>query len=409
MLLVPLACVSHEAVDSHWVTVARDEPGGFLGLAEGPIVVGSDVGHGPGAWQLDTDWHELPLEDEGDLWWAHAVGEVVWLVGDGGRVLRVERDRVTKRVVDSDVTLFGVWGDEDEVVVVGAGERGRSWRVGEAVTELTANADALFKVWGDGEQTWAVGDGVHRLEGDAWTRVADWGPLFTVHDGVAVGGLDAGLIVELEGGEWVDRSVVSPPLTGVFRRDGCGTVAVGRGGTVLVDGVVPVAGLPTPLDLHGVRVDPDCAIWVAGGALSTTPATHGFLAVLGAEAPTLDDPRTRRIEPPEVDPTDRFLSGSATCEDDIRAVRVVARGLATDAELILHGPDGFAARHTLSARSWEGQYAWTEWGVDLSIPADSPLECSAPSTYLFDVDGDCGVFGDATEPFSDCQAIPTEP
>ncbi|MCP4806931.1 MAG: hypothetical protein GY913_20935 [Proteobacteria bacterium] len=411
MWLLSLACVDPPDEGASWQIVARDQPGAFMGLAAGPALVGSDVGYGPAAWTLDDgDWRDLALGGEGDLWWAHEADGVVWAAGSGGRLLRIEGEDVTTRVLAPDVTLFGVWGTADEVWVVGTGSAARSWRVGaqadEVPEEIPVEAESLFKVWGSDEGVWAVGDGVFRWD-DGWVRESSAGPLFTVHSGVAVGGLDAALMLERDGSTWTDVSPAAPPLSGVFRRDGCPTAAVGRGGTVLVDGQVPAAGLPTVLDLHAVRVEEDCSIWVVGGALSSAPATHGVLAVLGGEpVPTLEDDRQRLVEPPDLDDDDHFISASATCEDDLRTVRVTAIGRPSNVTLGLHGPADYVETVEFEPVSWEGQYAWTEWGIDLAIPDDSPLECKADAFYVFDIENGCAALGAPDDSsLSDCQSL----
>ncbi len=286
MILALLACATDSGVEAapEWRLVARDEPGALLSLAAGPLVVGADARHGPAAWSLEGElWSELPLDTEGDLWWAASDSSGTWLVGEAGRVLRVEEDVVRRDVLGED-TLFGVWGDW----VVG--DSGLWEFDGEGWTRL--REDPLFKVWSDGDEAFAVGpEGrILRFDGSEWSA-EDSGTdellvSVTGNDGriVAVGGDAQGLVLERIDGGWVDISPEAvPPLAGVALETDC-MVVTGRSGTIRIDRgdgwEVLGIGTPTVLDLHDVQIDAD-GVWVVGGALAEDPMSHGIVGLYG--------------------------------------------------------------------------------------------------------------------------------
>lgn len=413
MLIALLACTGDQATvaaEPTWRTVARDEPGALLSFAEGPLVVGADAGHGPAAWQRDGEvWRELPLDEEGDLWWASTDSEGTWLAGAAGRVLRIEGDTVRRDIL-GDQTLFGVWGSW---VVGDSGlweHDGESWaRIRE---------EPLFKVWSDGDEAFAVGpgglilrhDGVDWSVEDSGTEEALVGVAGRGGRILAVGGDAQGLVLERVEGSWVDVSPeASPPLTGLaFGEDHA--VVAGRSGTIRIDRgegwELLGEGTPTVLDLHDVQIDAD-GIWVTGGALSTSPMTHGVVALYGTtEVPELDDPRAREIIEIDDSETGAFRSVSAACEDGVHTIVVEVGGRHDAGDLYLYGPADLVEGHELVGIEWHHQYVWSRLGATLEVVKDTKLDCDvSPVTWVAEVDGSCVVFGDDVEPHGDCVEI----
>ena len=404
VLLLACAEPSPEPVEASWHVVARDEPGALLSLADGPLVVGADAGHGPAAWRLEgSSWVELPLDEEGDVWWASTDRDGAWLVGSEGRVIRVEEERVTRSVFGED-TLFGV--DGSWVV----GDSGL-WTLGGEHLDPTP----LFKVWSDGDEAFAVGPGgvVLRHDGVEWTAEESGTDQLLVSvtgaEGrvVAVGGDAQGLVLERISGGWVDLSPEgAPPLAGVAL-DGETLVVAGRSGSVRIhdgSGWSFLGGAaPTVLDLHDVRID-GSGIWVVGGNLSEDPMSHGVVALYGpAEVPLLDDERSRVVVEEEGSSATSVRSAAASCEDEVHLVEVEIGGRHDRVDLYLYGPADLVERHTLVAVEWHPQYVWTRLEATIT---DSHASCSAtPITWLVDLDEGCAVFGDEPEGHEDCAAL----
>ncbi|HJN76562.1 MAG TPA: hypothetical protein QGF58_21715 [Myxococcota bacterium] len=412
MILALLACATDSGVEAapEWRLVARDEPGALLSLAAGPLVVGADARHGPAAWSLEGElWSELPLDTEGDLWWAASDSSGTWLVGEAGRVLRVEEDVVRRDVLGED-TLFGVWGDW----VVG--DSGLWEFDGEGWTRL--REDPLFKVWSDGDEAFAVGpEGrILRFDGSEWSA-EDSGTdellvSVTGNDGriVAVGGDAQGLVLERIDGGWVDISPEAvPPLAGVALETDC-MVVTGRSGTIRIDRgdgwEVLGIGTPTVLDLHDVQIDAD-GVWVVGGALAEDPMSHGIVGLYGTkEVPLLDDPRSRETIEEEDGGTDRFRDASASCADGVHTIEVEVGGRLDAADLYLYGPADLVEGHEMQAVEWHAQYVWSRLEAVLVAGQDTNVTCEAePTTWVVELEDGCGVFGDEVEPHSDCSEI----
>jgi hypothetical protein len=120
--------------------------------------------------------------------------------------------------------------------------------------------------------------------------------LLTIHaepDGpyTAVGGTNAAVIIEDDGGGWRDVSPPAPtePLFGV-RRHGDDGYAVGSAGSVWrrragVWGSEPI-GTPVSADFHSVWIDPKGGVWAAGGDILATPLINGILLHKGAKVPS---------------------------------------------------------------------------------------------------------------------------
>ncbi len=273
--------------------------------------VGADAGDGPRVLSWDgAAWTDHATETTGDLWWVHVEDDVVWMAGDGGRVVR--HDRATgafaEQVLDDAVILFGVWGPGDGTLWAVGGDivtrtgaalwryDGTAWgRV--AVPEAVAHV-ALYKVWGRrADDVWICGEegALLRWQGSTWEVVetANTRTLFTVSGAgdaaYAVGGFGNGAVMRWDGAAWADESPFqAPQLNGVSAR-GDAVAAVGRFGAVwrrdaggwAVDPRDP----PTDLDLHAVWLDPDGGLWTVGGSLAAQPLDLGVLAYAGPDRP----------------------------------------------------------------------------------------------------------------------------
>jgi hypothetical protein len=320
MLLFLLACDS-EGEDSDsapperpWQALQEFMPGALLSVwgraSDDLFVVGADGGAGPEAWHLDgSRWVPLDGLDAGDLWWVHGDDAGLWTAGAGGRVFRGNPDGsgLVGEVVDPTVTFFGVWGPGDGTAwAVGgdpdaAADAAVMWRFdGAAWSEVVLPADiaatiALYKVWGAAaDDVWAVGAAGKALhyDGTAWQAVEtlNYGNLFTVHDGYAVGGTVQGSILRITGGgsTFTDESPeYAPQISGVY--GGPEPVAVGALGSVWFRGgtgwVADERERPTYRDLHAVWRDPDGGVWCVGGHVSAAPLIQGALVYLGDAAP----------------------------------------------------------------------------------------------------------------------------
>lgn len=370
------------------------------------MLVGADVGFGPVAWTLvDGAWEQLPVDEEGDLWWVALEGD--WISGEG-RLLHLGSEQVTR--VELPGVLFGV----SETLAVGS--EGVWLNDAGAWTPIEAPVEsALWKTWGE-FVVGADGQILRLVEGQLSVESTgvEGQPLFTVHgDGqrlMAVGGSTSGLVLEEVEGVWEATEIEgSRPLTGVFLREGCQAVAVGPGGGVWQQresggwGPHP-AGSPTVLDLHAVYLDEDCGIWATGGALGGTPLTHGVLAYLGErEIPSMDDPR-ERVDTGSIEAS-VWRERVHTCSEGVRAQEVEVQGRWASAELELLGDVPESA--TLQAIAWHPQYYWTRLGGSWSSELSCETEEQALSFKVTLVDlegspGDCAVWGSLSELYPEC-------
>lgn len=287
-----------EALLSVWGTAADDV-----------WVVGADAGSGPAVLRYDGEgWTRFATGATGALWWVHGLGDTLWMVGEGGLILRHTRGTTTfeEMAGPPEATLFGVMAfAEDDVWAVGgdlSGNRGvvwhfdgARWQADDTVPEAGLAAGQLFKVWGrSADDLWVVGLGgiaLHR-SADGWRTVdvPTGRGLFTVHgDGdalVAVGGFQTGLVVHGASGGLTDATPAgAPQLNGVFVRPGGDAVAVGLGGAVWrrVDGewAADPDAPRSRLDHHAVYVDPTGGVWAVGGFVISDPLDRGMLAHFG--------------------------------------------------------------------------------------------------------------------------------
>lgn len=326
-----LLSVRARADDDVWVVGSSPAPDSEGG-ASGPLAA-----HWDGAeWEgLDTSaWDGI------ELWWAHATSDEVVLVGSQGTVL--EHDRGSgglEQVVDvgAGATFFGVWGaDADDLWAVGEGAE-RPDQDGDGEPEpplplLWRRTDGAWAAWEDpafgpgeprqlyfkvhgtaADDIWIVGSGGTALHWDGTALTATVtdadvdtanAPLLTVDAGgerpYAVGGAGAGLILELDGADWRDRSPeFQPGFNGVCTGPGGVAAAVGRSGARalrvdgewlpdLDNGVEPA----TLLDFHACDYSPGGALWTVGGRLASRPLGQGVIVYSGAGdiAPLTSDP-----------------------------------------------------------------------------------------------------------------------
>lgn len=262
-----------------------------------------DVGDGV-AFRFDgTDWTEIAVPDGPMLNWVHGVDNVVWMVGEAGRAIRLvdgEVDSVVPTGVD--VPLWGVWAAAvDDVWAVGGDARdrngspvllrfdGSAWQ-SVALPELDRASPALFKVWGTGpDNVFAVGArGIMlRFDGTAWSQlptgvgddlVSLWGR--APDDIVAVGGRANGILGRWNGTEWAFETLERVSGLNGSWMDAAGVVYVnGIGGRILK--IAPGASTfediesPTSNVLHAMFGFDEGPAFAVGGTLSAAPPYEG--------------------------------------------------------------------------------------------------------------------------------------
>ncbi len=326
MLIFLLACQGKnadsptESVESlpGWESIGIGLPSAILSIngssSTDVWAVGADMGTGPTVLHYDgSRWTSSAALSPGDLWWVEPVGTAMYMAGAGGRIIRVDPGTMATQewVADPAVTLFGIWGaDEDHLIAVGGNLSAESGgavayqKVGDewSLLELPAEADtrlALYKVWGSGaNDRWIVGSEGFILHDDGSGFATQSSPssesLYTVHgaDGVtyAVGGHSRATILRKEGESWVDDSpALAPQLNGIFARSANEAVAVGNQGSIWIR---DAAGWTEDsrhdalyYDLHATWADDQGGLWAAGGHLSSAPLNEGFLLYFGTSAP----------------------------------------------------------------------------------------------------------------------------
>ncbi len=272
--------------------------------------VGSNPGDGLGgyAWRWDGQtWERLDTGDSGIIWWAAGddAGHV-WLVGDGGVILRWSPDSGFETFdTPGTATLFSIFAlAPDDVWACGVVHEGVSSEVaiwhfdgdawaadpdepGELIPGKTPN-----KIWGrSSEDLWIVGGtevGLHRsASGWKTVDVATEAFLTTIHGNdervVAVGGPSQGGIIENDGSGFqevlgADRVA---NLAGVALHPDDRGVAAGWWDTLVerIDGEwVTDDDVPDlRIDYHGVAITDDGQVWAAGGLFNTFPLRQGGL------------------------------------------------------------------------------------------------------------------------------------
>lgn len=298
-----------------WAVSQEDLPGALLSIwgtsASDVWVVGGDARDGSGPLALHYDgskWNRVVTgETQGDLWWVFGFpGGPIFMGGAGGVILRYEDGGFTRMTTPGVDTVFGIWGSSptDMWAVGGSfGSSGFAWRLTggdtwEAESSLpaeVASSASIWKVFGrSANDVWLVGsNGVSFYwDGTALSQkqTGVGSSLFTVHGNadrfVAVGGQVSGIIVEDAGSGW--QSVTDTAeygVVGVMLGAGDSGYAVGQYGTVYARSAAGWAleetGLAIQQDLHGVWLDPDGGVWVAGGQTASFPLTDGVLVHKG--------------------------------------------------------------------------------------------------------------------------------
>jgi hypothetical protein len=290
--------------------------------------VGADKGSGPLVLHFDgKGWQSLHTGQSGDLWWVQAIaGGPVLMGGAGGLVLRYEHERFARVPTPAVAgqTVYGVWGKSgDDFYAVGnvGGKKGFLWHLRGGVAQAEAlprharvdggadggvggDAPGLFKVWGEGDEVWVVGaEGtVLYRKGDAPFALVPSGTketLFTVAGTggrvLAVGGGNNGIVLEGRGGVLRDVSPPGAPLfQGVFATEangdwvsGARAMVYARSGGGAFAGLDHGLVLPVQSSLHSIYVDPTGGVWSAGGNVLTTALDGGMLIHFGSAVPTV--------------------------------------------------------------------------------------------------------------------------
>ena len=196
------------------------------------LIVGGHYGQSGSLWRYGTG--QLCVEQDvapGALWWIHGRSASDWYaVGDRGLVVHEIDGQRVREDVPTDMTLFGVYDDGQDVWVVGGDvaetQTGAVWRKAEGGDwELVDTTPGLaFKV----HEGWVVGEGfAWRWQGDGFVDATppDAPRLLTVRvrspqDVWAVGRSPAPVVVHWDGTAWssppIDRACLRDELNGVF-------------------------------------------------------------------------------------------------------------------------------------------------------------------------------------------------
>lgn len=321
LLFCLMACTDKVPDDTgtppgQWTVLGENLSSGLLsitGTATDDVwTVGGDTGAGPLVLHYDgSTWTPIDTGSTGDLWWVWLDGEETWMVGADSRVLTRHADGTLSELTLEvpGLTLFGIWGSGPSDIWTVGGDinvasngahvfhyDGSTW-TDMTLPEDAASKVAMYKVWGSGpSDVWIVGGGgvVLHWDGAAWTSVGSdqERTLFTVagDDGgvYAVGGQISGTILHYDGSAWIDETPeLASQQNGVAARSGCSPASVGIGGSVYNRGDAGWAAddrAPgTFLDLHGVWIDPDCAVWAVGGAITSSPLRQGVVLYGGSQ------------------------------------------------------------------------------------------------------------------------------
>jgi hypothetical protein len=306
------ACAADPNETGTWSVVLHEPNSALLSVAGTSAsdvwVVGGNEGDGHGALALHydgRDWQRVGTGFEGDLWWAHVLGEKSMFVGGSdGAVLRYDGERFERMATPSRDVVFGVWGAaEDDLWAVGGVPEvgpgfvwrydGTTWR--DVTSELPdeARGPNIYKVWGRAaNDVWLVGmDGVVvHWDGDAFVAAESSTDrrLFTVHgaargEPVAVGGFADAVIVEREEAAFHETTPAPRPfqLFGVFMSGPVEGYAVGWEGTVVRRDAAGWASVDTGLDLvqalHAVWIDPRGGVWAVGGDATSAVPSDGIV------------------------------------------------------------------------------------------------------------------------------------
>ncbi|HEY4181392.1 MAG TPA: hypothetical protein VGM90_31315 [Kofleriaceae bacterium] len=300
------------SVSKDWKVVADNQPASLLSVWAGSdsnvFVVGGDPrdGRGPGAYHYDgTAWTTLDPGLQGvDLWWVYGFGDIVYMSGSSGAILKYEAGVFTPMQTPGNAIVFGMWGANATNVWAVGGNSGRDgfvWHYdGTAWTTMhipddVASSGTVWKVGGRAaDDVWmscANGVTLH-WDGSAISEVTidTESSLFSVGGNadrfITVGGAFDGEIYENNGTGW--QSTLEhgqPPLSGVAVRDDV-ALAVGADGIVLRrgdDGKWTADPHATNQHLHGAFIDPTGGAWSVGGDFNSFPTKTGVLLHAGTE------------------------------------------------------------------------------------------------------------------------------
>lgn len=252
-------------------------------------------------------WTQQTVPDGPMLNWVHGAEDVLWIVGERGRVLRRVGDTFEETLLPTEAPLWGVWAaSADEAWAVGGDARDRdatpvifhytngAWSPVDMPELDRDGVSALFKVWGTGpDHVFAIGQlgVILHWDGTAWTQVPSgtgedlvslWGR--GPDDIVAVGGRSLGVVGRWDGTAWT--------FDALERVSGLNGSWMAEDGTVLVNGVggrlIRIA--PNSLDfvdvttttrntLHGMWAASDGPAFAVGGSLLRNPPYVGDVLI----------------------------------------------------------------------------------------------------------------------------------
>jgi hypothetical protein len=308
-----------------WKTLAQDLPEALLSVSgrssTDVFAVGADKGHGPLVVHFDgKSWKQLQTGQTGDLWWVQAVpgGHAVLMAGASAMVLRYDGSRFERLETPGlgRQTVYGVWGKSaDDFYAVGSagGRSGFVWHYRAGTFENEAipvnvprvadgQTPGFFKVWGDGDDVWVVGAAgtiLHR-KGKAPFGVAQSPTketLFTIsgdHDRLlAVGGGSNGVLLERTNGAFHDTSPTGTALLQGVYASPQGDWASGERGLVYArpqpgSRWVPVEhglSIPAAYSLHSIYADETGGVWSVGGDVLSPALDHGMMIHYGSPVP----------------------------------------------------------------------------------------------------------------------------
>ena len=303
------------------------------------FAVGADPrdGRGPLVVHRDHDaekWERLSTGARGDLWWItdREVDGAFYMCGEDGLILKyfTEAQTFRRMTTPGGKLLYGVWGvDEQSLYAVGGDladedAGGAVWKYNVEQEEWVVDQGALdarpgglptlYKIWGTSPtDIWAVGrrGTILNYNGVRWVDIPTGviRPLFTVHGDaqrvMAVGGAFDGVILELDGSNFIDRVPAdAPQMNGIFVSSAGGpATAVGDGGVYAIRGATewelqPAVTAAQPFDFHATWVDSAGGVWAVGGDIKGE-FEYGVLAYGGSSAVSpefIADPCSTGIE-----------------------------------------------------------------------------------------------------------------
>ena len=254
-------------------------------------------------WHFDgNEWSLFGVPDGPLLNWVHGAGDSLYMVGNGGRILRrVGAGPFEVMESGTETPLWGVWVSPSGLAWAVGGDPlsvetnpiilhydGVAWRT-ETMWETDRSFRSFFKVWGTADDHVLVvgSDGVALIyDGSTWTQIPTassrdfislWGSSAT--DIVAVGGRSNGTVGRWDGTDWTTEILAGEPgLNGVWvDQDGRAWLAGERGRILRLE----PGGFDVVRDtnrngtlLHGIFGIGE-ARWAVGGTLDRRPPWNG--------------------------------------------------------------------------------------------------------------------------------------